>query len=189
MVSNNCTSDSFVLRSLTVCTLELRAEVSKKTAVNWASFCREVIYDAFILNKQKLGDPGVEVEIDEFKFGRSSVLLRFSPYMIVLLRIRLRRYKIVIWSHVIRQNMVVYREIRTMHDHLRVYTDSVSVDLGYYKNITLEQTIAVLFGRFVNCQRNRAPEHIYELVFTSSFSSKIPLLHELFLRDRNDKIK
>jgi len=29
-----------------------------------------VIYDAFILNKQKLGGPGVEVEIDESKVGR-----------------------------------------------------------------------------------------------------------------------
>jgi hypothetical protein len=63
-------SDSFVLRSLTVCTLELQAEISKKTAVNWASFCREVIYDAFILNKEKLGGPEVEMEIDESKFGR-----------------------------------------------------------------------------------------------------------------------
>jgi hypothetical protein len=58
------------LRSLTVCTLELQVEIAKQTAVNWASFCREVIYDALILNKQKLGGPGVEVEIDESKFGR-----------------------------------------------------------------------------------------------------------------------
>jgi hypothetical protein len=40
------------------------------TAVDWASFCREVIYDALILNKQKFGGSGVEVEIDESKFGR-----------------------------------------------------------------------------------------------------------------------
>jgi len=38
--------------------------------VNWASFCREVICNALILNKQKLGGPGIEVEIDESKFGR-----------------------------------------------------------------------------------------------------------------------
>ncbi len=69
-VSNYCSSDSFALRSLTVCTLELQVEIAKQTAVNWASFCREVIYDALILNKQKLGGPGVEVEIDESKFGR-----------------------------------------------------------------------------------------------------------------------
>jgi hypothetical protein len=46
-------------------------EISKSTAVNWASFCREVIYDALILNKQKFGGPGIEVGIDESKFGRS----------------------------------------------------------------------------------------------------------------------
>ena len=45
-------------------------EIAKQTAVNWASFCREVIYNALILNKQKLGGPGLEVEIDESKFGR-----------------------------------------------------------------------------------------------------------------------
>jgi hypothetical protein len=63
-------SDSFVLCSLTVCTLELQVEISKRIAVNWASFCREVIYDAFIRNKQKLGGPWIAVEIDESKFGR-----------------------------------------------------------------------------------------------------------------------
>jgi hypothetical protein len=46
------------LRSLTVCALELQAEISNKTSVKWASFCREVIYDAFILNEQKLGGFG-----------------------------------------------------------------------------------------------------------------------------------
>ena len=61
--------DSFVLRSLTVCTLELQAKIFQKVAVNWTSFCREVVYDAFILNKRKLGGPGVEVEIDGSKFG------------------------------------------------------------------------------------------------------------------------
>ncbi len=38
--------------------------------------------------------------------------LRFSPYMIVLLRIRVRRSTIVIRDHVIRQNTVVYGGIR-----------------------------------------------------------------------------
>jgi hypothetical protein len=57
------------LRNLSVCILELQVEIAKQTAVNWASFCREVIYNALILNKQKLGGPGIEVEIDESKFG------------------------------------------------------------------------------------------------------------------------
>jgi hypothetical protein len=59
-----------------------------------------------------------------------SVLLRFSPHMIVLLRIRARRYTIVIRDHVIRQNTVVYGGIRTVYGRLRAYTDSVIVDLG-----------------------------------------------------------
>ncbi len=58
------------LRNLNVCILELQVEIAKQTAVNWASFCSEVIYNALILNKQKLGGPGIEVEIDESKFGR-----------------------------------------------------------------------------------------------------------------------
>jgi hypothetical protein len=56
--------------------------------------------------------------------------LRFAPYMIVLLRIRARRYTIVIRDHVIRQNTVVYGGIRTVYGRLRAYTDSVIVDLG-----------------------------------------------------------
>jgi hypothetical protein len=59
-----------------------------------------------------------------------SVLLRFSPYIIVLLRIRARRYTIVIRDHVIRQNTVVYGGIRIVHGRLRAYTDSVIIDLG-----------------------------------------------------------
>ncbi len=38
--------------------------------MSWASFCREVIYEAMVTNKQQLGGHGVEVEIDESKFGR-----------------------------------------------------------------------------------------------------------------------
>ncbi|CAM4966844.1 unnamed protein product [Rotaria socialis] len=65
----------------------------------------------------------------------------------------------------------------------------VAFILNYYKNVTLEQIIAVLFGRFVDNQHHRAPEHLYDMVFKSSFSSKIPLLYKLYLRDRDDKIK
>jgi hypothetical protein len=38
--------------------------------------------------------------------------LRFSPYMIVLLRIRARKYTTVLRNHAIRQNTVVYERIR-----------------------------------------------------------------------------
>ena len=55
--------------------------------------------------------------------------LRFSPYMIVLFRIRSRRYTIVIRDHVIRQNTVVHGKIRNVHGRLQAYTDSVFVDL------------------------------------------------------------
>jgi len=58
------------LHNLSACILELQVEIARQTAVNWASFCREVIYNALILNKQKLGGLGIEVEIDESKFGR-----------------------------------------------------------------------------------------------------------------------
>jgi len=58
------------LHNLSACILELQVEIARQTAVNWASFCREVIYNALILNKQNLGGLGIEVEIDESKFGR-----------------------------------------------------------------------------------------------------------------------
>jgi len=48
--------------------MEIR--ISKNTAVDWAMFCREVLYHGMIKNKQKLGGPGVVVEIDESKFGK-----------------------------------------------------------------------------------------------------------------------
>ena len=38
--------------------------------VGRASFCREAIDDAMMINKQQLGIDGVVVEIDESKFGR-----------------------------------------------------------------------------------------------------------------------
>jgi hypothetical protein len=46
--------------------------------------------------------------------------------------IRARRYTIVIRDHVIRQNTVVYGEIRTVYGRLRAYTNSVIIDLGTF---------------------------------------------------------
>ena len=43
---------------------------SDKTAVDWASFCREVILADFIDNFEPLGGEGRTVEIDESKFGK-----------------------------------------------------------------------------------------------------------------------
>lgn len=45
-------------------------DIDLGTAVDWASFCREVVLDSFIINKEKLGGPGKIVEIDESKFGK-----------------------------------------------------------------------------------------------------------------------
>ena len=43
---------------------------SIKTAVGWASFCREVLLADFIDNFEPLGGEGRTVEIDESKFGK-----------------------------------------------------------------------------------------------------------------------
>ncbi|CAF3888835.1 unnamed protein product [Rotaria sp. Silwood1] len=60
--------------------------------------------------------------------------------------------------------------------------------LLYYK-IELEQILVVLFGRFIDSKGHRSPEHIYEMLFESSFAKTIPLLQKLYLRDRNEKHK
>lgn len=45
---------------------------SSKTVVDWASFCREVSIDIiFGESKEAIGGPGIIVEIDESKFGKS----------------------------------------------------------------------------------------------------------------------
>jgi hypothetical protein len=55
--------------------IEKYVRISHKTAVDWASFCREVCYDAAIERCTKIGgvdengEPRV-VEIDESKFGK-----------------------------------------------------------------------------------------------------------------------
>ena len=41
-----------------------------RTAVDWASFCREVCLIAYIENPVKIGGKGLVVEIDESKFGK-----------------------------------------------------------------------------------------------------------------------
>lgn len=45
----------------------LQIAIDVNTAVDWSSFCREVLLHAFINKKTKLGGPGV---IDESKFGK-----------------------------------------------------------------------------------------------------------------------
>lgn len=43
---------------------------SLKTCTDWASFCREVCFDAAITHRRPNGGPNKIVEIDESKFGR-----------------------------------------------------------------------------------------------------------------------
>jgi hypothetical protein len=47
-----------------------QTKMSMKTAVDWTYFCREVVLNAYIDHKIKLGGPGKIVEIDEYKFGK-----------------------------------------------------------------------------------------------------------------------
>lgn len=44
--------------------------IGHHTRTDWASFCREVVYDSVIQNMTKIGGPGKIVEIDESKFGK-----------------------------------------------------------------------------------------------------------------------
>lgn len=51
-------------------TITVQLEISKPTAVDWASFCREVVEVCYLKNPKKIGGEGKVVEIDESKFGR-----------------------------------------------------------------------------------------------------------------------
>ena len=44
---------------------------SDNTLCNWSAFCRGIAIEAVIKNTEKIGGPGVIVEIDESKFGKS----------------------------------------------------------------------------------------------------------------------
>lgn len=49
--------------------IQFNLKISSRTAVDFANFCREVVYDQMIINSKPIGGPGVHVEIDESKFG------------------------------------------------------------------------------------------------------------------------
>ena len=42
------------------------------TPIDWANFCREVATHIVLNNSQKIGGPGVIVEINESEFGKSN---------------------------------------------------------------------------------------------------------------------
>lgn len=50
--------------------IRLNLRIAQHTAVDFASFCREVVFEHFIVNSKPIGGPGTHVEIDESKFGR-----------------------------------------------------------------------------------------------------------------------
>ncbi|KAK9702498.1 hypothetical protein QE152_g29902 [Popillia japonica] len=54
-----CLSQTFICVEL---------KLSQRTAVDWASFCREACLEYFMYRPTKLGGPGIVVEIDESKF-------------------------------------------------------------------------------------------------------------------------
>lgn len=43
---------------------------SRKTDVDWACFCREVCANSVLNNSEKIGGPGIVIEIDESKFAK-----------------------------------------------------------------------------------------------------------------------
>ena len=60
---------------------------SSRTVVDWSNFCREVAIDVVFKNCEKIGGPGIVVEIDESKFGKSkfNFLLYFFKVLIIML--------------------------------------------------------------------------------------------------------
>ncbi len=54
-----------------VCYCILLYFLAHATVIDWASFCREVAEDIIISSSELIGGPGIIVEIDESKFGKS----------------------------------------------------------------------------------------------------------------------
>lgn len=50
--------------------IQFNLHIAAHTAVDFANFCREVVYDQMVVNSKPIGGPGAHVEIDESKFGR-----------------------------------------------------------------------------------------------------------------------
>ncbi|KAJ8047409.1 hypothetical protein HOLleu_06398 [Holothuria leucospilota] len=50
--------------------MEHELNISSTTCVDWSSFAREVCEETLIMISTPIGGPGIEVEIDEAKFGK-----------------------------------------------------------------------------------------------------------------------
>lgn len=61
---------SFWVHNVTLEVIIRELGICRQTAVDWSSFCREVVFDAMVVKSHKLGGVGRTVEIDESKFGR-----------------------------------------------------------------------------------------------------------------------
>ena len=54
----------------TMTPLKKELQISEPTGVDWFNFIRDVCAEYFKQNPVVIGGPGIEVEIDESKFGR-----------------------------------------------------------------------------------------------------------------------
>lgn len=61
---------NFWVKKVSLVVIADELEISPKTAVDWASFNREVVFAFFFNNPIKLGGKDKIVEIDESKFGK-----------------------------------------------------------------------------------------------------------------------
>lgn len=50
--------------------IEHELKLSKKTVIEWCAYLREVCFEVCVENSCQIGGPGIEVEIDESKFGK-----------------------------------------------------------------------------------------------------------------------
>ena len=57
--------------------------MSKKTGVDWYNFLRDVCAQYYVDHPNVIGGPGIEVEIDESKFGRRKI----SPWPVYMWKV------------------------------------------------------------------------------------------------------
>ncbi|CAF1577643.1 unnamed protein product [Rotaria magnacalcarata] len=77
---------------------------------------------------------------------------------------------------------------RLLHKMLQLER-SIAFILQYYQNVELNHILAVVCGRFNDCHGNRSPDVIYKSIFESRFSTKIPLLNELYELEKHHMTK
>ena len=63
-----------MLRSMHITPLLFLLQISEPTAVDWYYFIRDVCTEHFKQHPVQIGGPGLEVEVDESKFGRRNTI-------------------------------------------------------------------------------------------------------------------